>query len=162
MFRDFRDFINRGNVLDLAIAVVIGAAFGKIITSFIDDVLMPPIGMLLGKADFSQLYINLSGGSYPSLDAAKAAGAVTLRYGAFLNTIIQFLIVAFSVFVVVRMYNRMRPAPAEPAVLEPAERECPHCRMKVPAAATRCAFCTSQIGSVSVPIAQVQVSDAGV
>ena len=98
MLKDFRDFINRGNVLDLAVAVVIGAAFGKIITSFIDDVLMPPIGMLLGKADFSQLYVNLSGGSYPSLDAAKAAGAVTLRYGAFLNTVMQFVIVAFSVF----------------------------------------------------------------
>lgn len=118
MFKEFREFAMRGNVLDLAIGVVIGAAFGKIVTSFVNDMLMPPIGLLLGKVDFSDLFINLSGQVYPSLAAAKAAGAATLNYGAFLNTIIDFVIVAFAIFLLIKQVNRLmkkpEPAPAEP------------------------------------------------
>ena len=118
MFKDFKEFAMRGNVVDLAVGVVIGAAFGKIVTSFVSDVLMPPIGLLLGKVDFSDLYINLTGGQYASLAAAKAAGAATLNYGAFLNTVIDFLIVAFAIFLLIQQLNRIlkkpAPAPAEP------------------------------------------------
>jgi len=118
MLKEFREFAMRGNVLDLAIGVVIGAAFGKIVTSFVSDLLMPPIGLLLGKVDFSDLFLSLSGQSYPSLAAAKAAGAPTLNYGAFLNTVIDFLIVAFAIFLLIRQVNRFmkkpEPPPAEP------------------------------------------------
>ncbi len=115
MLKEFKEFIERGNVIDLAVAVVIGAAFGKIVTSFVDDILMPPIGKMLGGADFSNLFINLSGKDYPSVAAAKAAGAPTLNYGIFINNIINFLIIAFAVFLVVKGINRMkRPAPPPP------------------------------------------------
>lgn len=115
MLKEFREFIQRGNVVDLAVAVVIGAAFGKIVTSFVEDILMPPIGKLLGGADFSSLFINLSGKDYPSVAAAKAAGAPTLNYGIFINSIINFLIIAFAVFLVVKTINRLqRPATPPP------------------------------------------------
>ena len=113
MIKEFREFIQRGNVVDLAVAVVIGAAFGKIVTSFVDDILMPPIGVALGNVDFSNLFINLSGKDYPSVAAAKAAGAATLNYGIFINTILNFIIIAFAVFLIVRQINRMQtPKPA--------------------------------------------------
>jgi len=115
MLKEFKAFIERGNVIDLAVAVVIGAAFGKIVTSFVDDILMPPIGRMLGGADFSNLFVNLSGKDYPSVAAAKAAGAPTLNYGIFINNIINFLIIAFAVFLVVKAINRMqRPATLPP------------------------------------------------
>src|SRR6185369_7955902 len=115
MLKEFKAFIERGNVIDLAVAVVIGAAFGKIVTSFVDDILMPPIGKMLGGADFSNLFVNLSGKDYPSVAAAKAAGAPTLNYGIFINNIINFLIIAFAVFLVVKAINRMqRPATPPP------------------------------------------------
>jgi large conductance mechanosensitive channel len=132
----------RGNVLDLAVAVIIGAAFGAIVKSLVDDIIMPPIGLLLGGVDFSNLFINLSGGSYPTLAAAKEAGAATINYGVFLNNVITFLIVAFAVFMVVRAVNRMRrPAPA-PAV---TTKECPFCASSIPLKATRCPACTSDL-----------------
>jgi large conductance mechanosensitive channel len=142
MFREFREFAMRGNVLDLAIAVVIGVAFGRIVTSFVEDILMPPIGVLLGRVDFSNLFINLSAKDYPSVAAAKAAGAATLNYGIFLNHIINFLIVAFAIFLLIKQINRMqKPGPA-PA---PTTKDCPHCLSAIPLKATRCAFCTSDL-----------------
>jgi len=118
MLKEFKEFAMRGNVLDMAVGVVIGAAFGKIVTSFVNDLLMPPIGLLLGKVDFSDLYLNLSGGAYPSLAAAKEAGAATLNYGLFLNTVIDFAIVAFAIFLLIQQVNRVmkkpEAAPAEP------------------------------------------------
>ena len=140
MLKEFKEFIMRGNVLDLAVAVVIGAAFGKIIASFVEDILMPPIGLALGGVDFSSLFINLSGKAYPSVAAAKAAGAPTLNYGIFLNTIINFLIIAFAIFLLLKQINRLqKPAPA--AV--PTTKECPHCLSVIAIKATRCAHCTS-------------------
>jgi len=142
MLKEFRDFIVRGNVLDLAVAVIVGGAFGKIITSFVNDVLMPPIGLLLGGVDFTNLFISLDGKTYESLDAAKTAGAATVNYGLFLNTIIDFLIVAFVIFLVVKTANRMK----KPAtVAEPTTKECPHCFSTISIKATRCPNCTSQL-----------------
>jgi large conductance mechanosensitive channel len=142
MLKEFRDFVVRGNVLDLAVAVIIGGAFGKIITSFVNDVLMPPIGLLLGGVDFTNLFIPLDGKSYDSLEAAKAAGAATVNYGVFLNTIIDFLIVALVIFLVIRVANRLKkPAP----VAAPTTKECPHCFTQIPIKATRCPNCTSQL-----------------
>jgi large conductance mechanosensitive channel len=141
MLREFKAFILRGNVVDLAIGVIIGAAFGKIVSSFVGDVLMPPIGLLLGKAEFSNLFINLSGQNYPTVAAAKAAGAPTLNYGVFLQTIVDFVIVAFAVFLVIKQVNRLSP-PAPPA---PATRPCPLCLSNIPLRATRCAHCTSEV-----------------
>ena len=142
MIKEFKEFVMRGNVVDLAIAVVIGAAFGRIVTSFVEDVLMPPIGLLLGNVDFSNLFINLSGTDYPSVDAAKAAGAATLNYGIFFNQVINFLIIAFAIFLLIKQINRFqRPAPAAAQTT----RDCPHCLSAVPLKATRCAFCTSNL-----------------
>ncbi|OGO16616.1 MAG: mechanosensitive ion channel protein MscL [Chloroflexi bacterium RBG_13_68_17] len=142
MFKEFRDFVMRGNVLDLAVAVIIGTAFGKIITSLVNDLLMPPVGLLLGGVDFANLFLNLSGTPYASLAEAQAAGAPTVNYGLFLNTVIDFVIVAFVIFLVVRTANRMRrPAPAA----APATRECPHCLSTIPLKATRCPQCTSEL-----------------
>lgn len=132
----------RGNVLDMAVGIIIGAAFGQIVTSFVQDVLMPPIGRLLGHVDFSNLFVNLSGTHYPTIAAAKAAGAATLNYGLFLNTIINFLIVAFAVFLLVRQVNRLAPKPA-PAPA--ATRDCPYCLSAIPMKATKCAHCTSEL-----------------
>jgi large conductance mechanosensitive channel len=145
MFKEFKDFVMRGNVLDLAVAVIIGGAFGKIITSFVNDVLRPPIGLLLGGVNFANLFYALDGKVYESLDAAKAAGAATINYGVFLNTVIDFLIVAFVIFLVVKSANRMKkPAPA-PAPAAPTTKECPHCYSTISIKATRCPNCTSQL-----------------
>ena len=142
MFKEFKEFAMRGNVLDMAVGIIIGAAFGKIITSFVGDILMPPLGLLLGKVDFSNLFISLSGQSYPSLATAKAAGAPTINYGMFLNTVLDFLIVAFAIFLLIRQVNRFLPKPA-PALA--SIRECPRCLSAIPLKATRCAHCTSDV-----------------
>jgi large conductance mechanosensitive channel len=142
MIKEFREFAMRGNVLDLAIGVIIGGAFGKIVTSFVNDIIMPPIGLILGNVDFANLFINLNGGKYTSLADAQAAGAVTLNYGAFLNTIVDFIIVAFVIFLLVRQINKLnKPAAAAPA----ATTECPFCTSTIALKATRCPHCTSQI-----------------
>jgi large conductance mechanosensitive channel len=142
MLKEFKEFAMKGNVMDMAVGIIIGAAFGKIITSFVNDVLMPPLGMLLGKVDFSNLFINLSGTSYPTTAAAKAAGAATLNYGLFLNTVVDFIIVAFAIFLVVKQINRLKRVEA-PAV--PTTKDCPFCASAIPLKATRCPFCTSEI-----------------
>ena len=141
MLKEFKEFAMRGSVLDLAVGVIIGVSFGKVVSSLVDDVIMPPIGRLLGHADFSNLFINLSDKSYASLAAAKAAGAPTLNYGNFLNTIINFLIVAFAVFLLVRAVNKWMPKPAAPATT----RDCPQCAMPIPVAAKKCGHCTSAV-----------------
>lgn len=142
MLKEFRDFVARGNVLDLAVAVVIGGAFGKIVTSFVNDVLMPPIGLLLGGVDFQNLFLTLSGKHYATLAEAKAAGAATLNYGVFLNTVIDFLIVAFVIFLVVRQIARLKkPAPAA----APTTRQCPFCDTAISLKASRCPNCTSEV-----------------
>jgi len=143
MLKEFKAFVMRGNVLDLAVGLVIGAAFGKIVTSFVSDVLMPPIGLALGRIDFSNLFINLSGQAYPTVAAAKAAGAPTLNYGLFLSAVVDFLIVAFAVFLVVRQVNRLTRKP-EPAAA-PTTRECPFCASSISLKARRCPHCTSEV-----------------
>lgn len=145
MLKEFKEFAMRGNVLDMAIGIIIGGAFGTIISSLVKDIIMPPIGLLLGKVDFANFYINLSGRSYATLADAQTAGAVTINYGVFLNTIINFLIIAFAIFLLVRQINRLKkPAPA-PAPAEPTTKDCPFCLSKIPLKATRCAFCTSEV-----------------
>ena len=141
MLKEFKEFAMRGSVLDLAVGVIIGAAFGKVVSSLVDDVIMPPIGRLLGHVDFSNLFINLSDKPYESLAAAKTAGAPTLNYGNFLNTIINFLIVAFAVFLLVRSVNKWMPKPAPPVTT----RDCPQCAMPIPVAAKKCGHCTSAV-----------------
>jgi large conductance mechanosensitive channel len=142
MFKEFKEFAMKGNVLDMAVGIIIGAAFGKIITSLVGDILMPPFGLIFGKVDFSNLFFNISGKPYPSLAAAKAAGAATINYGMFLNNVIDFLIVAFAIFLLVRMVNHWnKPAPAA----APATKECPYCATQIPLAASRCPNCTSEI-----------------
>jgi large conductance mechanosensitive channel len=143
MLKEFKEFAMRGSVVDLAIGVIIGAAFGKIVSSLVDDVIMPPIGRLLGHVDFSSLFLNLSDKSYETLAAAKAAGAPTLNYGIFLNTVISFLIVAFCVFIVVQQVNRWTKKPAAPVA--PTTKDCPQCAMSIPIAARRCGHCTTQL-----------------
>jgi large conductance mechanosensitive channel len=143
MLKEFKAFAMKGNVLDMAIGVIIGAAFGKIVTSFVSDVLMPPLGLLLGHMDFSNLFLNLSGTPFASLADAKKAGAATLNYGIFLNTVIDFVIVAFVIFLLVKQVNRMRaPEPAAPA---PPTRECPLCTSAIPVKAKRCPQCTGDL-----------------
>ena len=142
MLKEFKAFAMRGNVMDLAVGVVIGAAFGKIVGSLVDDVLMPTIGLLIGRIDFSNLFITLGDGTFATIAEAKKAGIATLNYGLFINTIIQFLIVAFAIFMVVKQMNRLqRPAPA-PA---PATKDCPLCATAIPLAAKKCPNCTSSI-----------------
>ena len=141
MLKEFKEFAIRGNVLDLAIGVVIGAAFGKIVTSFVNDIIMPPIGLAVGHIDFKDLFINLSGTSYKSVAEAKAAGAPVLAYGTFLNTLFEFVIVAFVVFLLVRQINRMRAKPTP----TPTTKECDYCRSIVAIKATRCPHCTSEL-----------------
>jgi large conductance mechanosensitive channel len=142
MWREFREFAMRGNVVDLAVGIIIGAAFGKIITSLVNDMIMPPIGLVLGRVDFSNLFINLSGRSYASLAEAKAAGAPTINYGVFLNNVIDFVIVAFAIFLLVRFINRLSRQP-QPAPAAPTTKECPFCVSSIPIKATRCPQCTS-------------------
>ena len=148
MFKEFKEFAMRGNVLDMAIGIVIGAAFGAIVGSFVADVIMPPIGLLLGDIDFSNLFVILKDGKVPgpyeSLAAAKEAGAVTINYGLFLNTIISFLIVAFAIFLLVKNVNKMkREQEAPPAV--PTTKECPFCLSTIPIKAVKCAHCTAEL-----------------
>ncbi len=144
MIKAFKEFIQKGNVLDMAVGFIMGAAFGKVVSSLINDVLMPPLGMLLGKVDFAGLYINLSGEPFESLAAAKAAGTPTISYGLFINTLLEFLIVALSVFLLVKWINAFRRRPAAvPAA--PTTKECPYCLSAVPLKAVRCPFCTSEL-----------------
>jgi large conductance mechanosensitive channel len=142
MFKEFKEFVMRGNVVDMAVGIIIGAAFGKIVTSLVSDVVMPPIGLVLGKVDFTNLFIDLSGGAYQTLDAAKKAGAATINYGVFLNTIIDFLIVSFFIFLVVRQANKLKRQPAPAA---PNTKDCPYCATAIPIPAKRCPNCTSQL-----------------
>jgi large conductance mechanosensitive channel len=144
MIKEFKDFIMRGFVLDLAIGVIIGTAFGKIVASLVSDVLMPPIGLILGHVDFSNLFLNLSGGSYKSLADAQAAGAATLNYGLFINNIINFLIIALVIFMIIKQVNRFNK-PAEKPAPAPTTKECPFCYSAIPIKATRCPNCTSQL-----------------
>jgi len=142
MLKEFKEFVARGNVIDLAVAVIMGAAFGPIVTSLVNDIIMPPVGLLLGEVDFKDLFIGLSSASYPSLAAAKAAAAPVIAYGNFLNTIVNFLIVSFAVFLLVKQVNRMKkPAPAA----APSTKDCPYCLSGVPLKATRCGHCTSEL-----------------
>lgn len=143
MIKEFREFVMRGNVLDLAVGVIIGAAFGAIVTSLVNDILMPPIGLILGGVDFSSLFIDLSGDGYATLAEAQAAAAPTINYGNFIQAVINFLIIAFVIFLIIRQVNRLRPKPA-PAPAAPT-KPCPYCLSTVPLAATRCAFCTSEL-----------------
>ena len=146
MFKEFKEFAMKGNVLDMAVGIIIGAAFGKIVTSFVNDVLMPPLGLLIGKMDFSGLFLDLSGQHYPTIDAAKKAGAATLNYGLFINTIIDFLIVAFAIFLFIKQVNRLkRPAPDAPV----STKECPFCASTIPMQASRCPHCTSQLAAAA-------------
>jgi large conductance mechanosensitive channel len=142
MLKEFKDFAMKGNVLDMAIGVIVGGAFGKIVSSLVSDVLMPPIGLLMGKVDFSSLFINLSGTPQPSLTAAKAAGAPTINYGVFLQATFDFIIIAFVIFLLVKQVNRLkRPEPAA----APTTKDCPHCLSAIPIKATKCAHCTSNV-----------------
>ncbi len=139
---EFKEFAVKGNVVDMAIGIVIGAAFGTVVKSLVDDIIMPPFGKIVGGMDFSNFFINLSPGSYPSLAAAKAAGAATINYGLFLNSVISFLIVAFALFMVVKVMNRMKRQPPAP---EPNTKICPQCQSSINIKALRCPFCTSQL-----------------
>jgi large conductance mechanosensitive channel len=147
MLKEFKEFAMRGNVLDLAVGIIIGASFGTIVKSLVDDVIMPPIGLALGNVDFADLFLQLKAGPkaappYATLAEAQAAGAVTVNYGVFVNAVITFLIVAFAVFLLVRAANRLQPREAPAA---PTTKECPYCRMAIPVGATRCPQCTSEL-----------------
>ncbi len=143
MLEEFKKFAMRGNVIDLAVGFIMGGAFGAIVNSFVNDIIMPPIGLLLGKVDFRGLFIDLTGQGYKTLEAAKAANAATINYGMFINTIINFVIVAFALFMLIRSVNQLTTKPAPPAA--PTEKECPFCFSKIPIKATRCPHCTSQL-----------------
>jgi large conductance mechanosensitive channel len=149
MFKEFKTFIMRGNVMDMAIGIVIGTAFGLIVNSLVNDIIMPPIGLALGRVDFSNLFALLREGTtpgpYASLADAQSAGAVTINYGVFINTIISFLIIGFSLFLIVRMINAAYKKEAEPAPAPVTTKECPHCYSVIPMKATRCPYCTSQL-----------------
>jgi len=142
MLKEFKEFIARGNVLDMAVGIIIGVAFGKIITSLVNDIIMPLVGLLFGKMDFSNLFINLSGTPYKTLAQAQAAGAATINYGLFINTILDFLIVAFVIFLLVKQFNRLKK---KEKAAEPTTRECPFCFSTISLKAVRCPSCTSQI-----------------
>ena len=142
MLKEFKVFIMRGNVVDLAVGIIIGGAFGKIVSSFVNDILMPPLGLLLGKINFSDLFINLSDKKYPSVAAAKAAGAPTINYGLFINSMIDFLIVSFAIYVMIMQINRFKEKPAEAS---PTTKECPFCFSAIPLKAVRCPHCTSTL-----------------
>jgi large conductance mechanosensitive channel len=142
MFKGFREFIMRGNVLDLAVAVIIGAAFGKIVTSLVNDILMPPLGLILKNVDFSDLFIDLSGSTHATLAQAKAAGAATINYGIFLNNVLDFVIVALVIYIMIQQANKLKKAPA-PA--DPTTKECSFCHTTIPIRATRCPNCTSTL-----------------
>jgi large conductance mechanosensitive channel len=145
MLKEFKEFAIHGNVLDMALGIIMGVAFGKIITSLVNDMIMPPIGLILGRVDFNNLFLSLDGKHYASLAAAKAAGAATINYGAFVNTVLDFLIVAFVMFLLIRQVNRFRPVQT-PA---PTTRECPSCATQIPIKASRCPNCTSQVAATA-------------
>jgi len=144
MWKEFKTFIMRGNVMDMAVGIIIGAAFGKIVSSLVNDVIMPPIGLVLGDVDFSNQYVSLRGAHLATLADAKKAGAVTIAYGSFLNTIIEFLIIAFAVFLLIKWVNKIMPKPPEAA---PTTKDCAYCKTSIPLAATRCPNCTSQLSA---------------
>lgn len=144
MLKDFKEFAMRGNMIDLAVGVIIGAAFGGVVTSLVNDIIMPPIGLVLGGLDFKDLFVALDGKTYASLELARAAGAPVLAYGAFVNALVNFLIVAFAVFLLIRQVNRFQK-PAAVAAEAPATKECPFCKMGIPVKATRCPECTSDL-----------------
>jgi large conductance mechanosensitive channel len=144
MLKEFREFIARGNVIDMAVGVIIGAAFGKIVSSLVADIIMPPIGLLIGGIDFSNLFVSLSGQTYPSLKAAQDVGAPTVNYGLFLNNLINFLIISFVIFMLVRGVNRLKRQEPAPAAA-PTARDCPYCLSTIPLKATRCAHCTAEV-----------------
>jgi len=141
MLKEFKEFAMRGSVLDLAVGIIIGGVFGKIVTSFVNDILMPPIGLLLGRVNFNNLYISLDDQTYQSLEVAKAAGAPTINYGLFLQSLVDFVIIAFAIFLLVKQINRLREQEPPP----PATRECPFCTSLISKKAKRCAFCTSEV-----------------
>ncbi len=141
VLKEFKEFAVKGNVMDMAVGVIIGASFGKIVSSIVEDIIMPPLGLLIGKVDFTNLFVNLGAGAYPTLDAAKKAGAATINYGVFLNNVISFLIVAFVVFLLVKQVNRLRREPAA----DPTTKECPFCCSAIAVKATRCSHCTSEL-----------------
>jgi large conductance mechanosensitive channel len=152
MFKDFKEFAMRGSVVDMAVGIIIGAAFGAVVKSLVADIIMPPIGLLLGNVDFTNLFITLKAGKvagpYTTLATAHAAGAVTLNIGMFINTIVSFIIVAYAVFLVIRGINRMQQAPVAPPAAP--TKECPHCASEIPLKATRCPHCTSELGAASI------------
>ncbi len=147
MLKEFRDFAVKGNIVDLAVGVIIGGAFGKIVTSLVNDIIMPPIGLVLGRVDFKDLFINLSSTRYATLADARAASAPTLNYGMFINNILDFLIVAFTIFLVLQQLARLRERfhKEKPAAPEPKTKECPYCLSAIPVKATRCGHCTSHL-----------------
>ncbi len=152
MLKDFREFAMRGNVIDMAVGIIIGAAFGTIVASLVSDIIMPPIGLLLGNVDFSNLFIVLkegakAAGPYASMANAKVAGAVTINYGIFINTVISFILIVFAVFLLVRSINRLRRE-EQPAAAEPTTRACPYCLSNIPVKATKCAHCTADIKAI--------------
>ncbi len=143
---EFKEFAMKGNVVDLAVGVIIGGAFGKIVDSLVKDIVMPMVGRLLGGVDFKHLYVNLGSKTFETLEAAEKAGAPILKYGAFINTVVDFIIIAFAIFMAIKVMNRLKRAEAAaPAAAEPTTRECPHCLSTIPLKATRCAHCTAQL-----------------
>ena len=142
---EFKEFAMKGNVVDLAVGVIIGGAFGKIVDSLVKDIVMPAMGRMLGGVDFKHLYLNLGDKVFETLEAAEKAGAPILKYGAFINTVVDFIIIAFAIFMAIKVMNRIKRAEAAPAAAEPATRECPHCLSAIPLGATRCPHCTSQL-----------------
>jgi len=146
VWKDFQKFVVRGNVVDLAVGFIMGAAFSRLVSSLVNDIIMPPVGLLIGRVDFGSLFINLSGENYASLAEAQAAGAATINYGVFLNTVIEFVIVAFALFLLIKQVNRLQRQPEE-AQTAPASKVCPYCYTEIPMAATRCPNCTSQLAS---------------
>ena len=145
MLKEFKEFAMKGNVLDMAVGIIIGAAFGGIINSLVHDIIMPPIGLALGHVDFSNLFVNISGKAYPNLAAAKAAGAATINYGVFVNTVINFVIIAFAVFLLVREVNRWTKKQGPPP--EATTKDCPYCLSKIPVKAKKCAYCTTALAA---------------
>lgn len=144
IIQEFKEFAVRGNVVDMAVGILIGAAFGKIVNSLVSDIIMPPIGLITGKIDFSSLYVNLTGGAYNSLTEAKAAGAATINYGIFINNVISFLVVAICIFLLVRQINSLRRK-EDTGSIAPTQKSCPHCFSSISIKATRCPLCTSQL-----------------
>ena len=147
MLKEFKEFAMRGNVIDMAVGIIIGAAFGKIVASFVKDIIMPPIGLPMGGVDFSGLFLNLSDKTFATLAEAQKAGAATINYGVFINTVVDFIIIAFAIFIVIKQINRLKK---EPAPADPTTKECPHCLSQIPIKATKCAHCTSDVPE-SVP-----------